>query len=470
MRKMGKHEAIKTRAPKRGRHEAPPVKPGAGEIIVMIALSAVITAVFALWAMKNTAYSLQAMISACVSAALFCVLALRFIPHWFSDWRCGLEAEREKGAKCGAITVFFAYLVLNAAVMAAAYAVHLAAGGEPGFKNALEIWRAADGIHYLDIARDGYLSTGSIDRLVQLVFLPGYPLAVRAVNFIVGDWLLSGLIVSSLSFAGAGAIFYKLALYETDRAGAARAAAIMAIMPGAFFFAAPMSESLFLLLAVTCAYLARKKKWLPACVAGGAAAFTRSLGLALLVFVLFELIADTVRQRRSFGRRFLQYVCLLIIPAGFGAYVYINYRVTGDPFKFLEYQSGHWFQRLGLFFNSAAYQTEYLAGTAAGGNFHDFFGLWLPNIVSSLAALLIMTAAVRRLRPSYTAFFIVYYVVAIGTTWLLSAPRYLAAMFVLPLALSALTKKSGVNSAVCAVLGAANLAYLVTFVLRWQVW
>ena len=74
------------------------------------------------------------------------------------------------------------------------------------------------------------------------------------------------------------------------------------------------------------------------------------------------------------------------------------------------------------------------------------------------------------MRPRYVAWFIGYYVVAIGTTWLLSAPRYLIACIPVPLALSIVAKgrKNEIAATVtCAVLA---LLYLCAFVLRWQVW
>ena len=83
--------------------------------------------------------------------------------------------------------------------------------GHPGgFWQTLDFWTCTDSRHYLDIARDWYLSEGSIDRLVQLVFLPGYPLLVRAVMGITGDALTAGLLASALCFAGAGVLLYRL--------------------------------------------------------------------------------------------------------------------------------------------------------------------------------------------------------------------------------------------------------------------
>ena len=140
-----------------------------------------------------------------------------------------------------------------------------------------------------------------------------------------------------------------------------------------------------------------------------------------------------------------------------------------DSFRFMEYQRVHWGQRLGWFFSTAAYQTEHAISSAASRP-TDFRGLWLPNILAQLISLVIMTAAAKRLRPSYTAWFIAYFAVAIGATWLLSAPRYLAALPALPAAMALLTEKKSAMRAFAALSLLCGLAYFAAFLLRWQVW
>ena len=73
--------------------------------------------------------------------------------------------------------------------------------------------------------------------------------------------------------------------------------------------------------------------------------------------LIFELVSAYLRggKRKSALPRFLW---ALLIPAGFGVYCYINYRVSGNPFKYMEYQSEHWGQNFGFFFGTAAYQLE----------------------------------------------------------------------------------------------------------------
>ena len=418
----------------------------------------VLAALFAIWC-RNNKPSNAGYAAAFVSACLFGALCLRFVPLWFKAWSGG---ERELGepvreSRGTYARVFFSVLLWDVVLIILVTAVRAFAGESIS----LEFWRCTDSQHYLAIAEDWYLSEGSIDRLVQLVFLPGYPIAVRLVKCLVGNYLLSGMLVSALCFALSACVFYKLMRLDMPREKALRALVFMCVFPGAFFYAAPMSESLFLLLSLCCVYYARRGKFLAACVFGALAAFTRSVGLALAVPVLFELAAQK--------KKIKHWLTLTIIPLGFAAYCYINYTVSGDAYKFMEYQQEHWNQSFGLFFNTAAYQTDYALDTLAKAP-KNFWGLWLPNLIALFDGAAIMLAGEKRIRSSYTAYFIAYYFVAMGATWLLSAPRYLLVMFPVSAALANVTEKRAAQVlayAVCLVLG---LGYLAAFALRWQVW
>lgn len=431
------------------------------ERIISVLGTIILAALFAGW-LCDTSSSGAGKIAALGSVVLFAALCLRFVPVWMQSWLNGEAIARKAECRRGiCVEIFISLIAWDLAIILLAYILRRVFGHAESFAQYLNFWTCIDSKHYLDIARDWYLSEGDMDRLVQLVFLPGYPLAVRAMNAIVGNYLVSGLAVSALCFGGAGCLLYKLLCIDVSHDTALRAIVLLCLSPAAFFFAAPMSESLFLLLCLACIYLTRRGKPLLACIFGALAAFTRSLGVVLIVPVLFELVATRAKAKN--------YFYLLIIPLGFASYCLINYQVSGDAFKFMEYQSEHWGQHLGLFFNTAAYQTDCLIHSTAG-KWRDALGLWLPNLLVAFLSLVLMTATVKKLRPSYTAFFIAYFVVAIGATWLLSAPRYLAAIFVPYLALAVLTESEKKYACLCAVSTIFLVLYFCAFVLRWQVW
>ena len=174
--------------------------------------------------------------------------------------------------------------------------------------------------------------------------------------------------------------------------------------------------------------------------------------------------------RRCVGLPILVVVGALLVPLGFAAYCYINWRVSGNPFQFLIYQREHWNQRTGLFFSTAAYQTDYFLRSLTSGDWRDALGLWLPNLIACFAALGLLAAAAPKLRASQTAWFLAYYIVAVGATWLLSAPRYLLVLLPVPLALAQCTRKRTANLVLTALSTLGSLGYLIAFALRWQVW
>ncbi len=466
---------------------------------VLSAAGALVLAVlFIVWLLDGTDRGAAEIAAAALCVLLFAVVGVRFVFRWTEDWqarrtgafseslrepfraasRAGEDAEISSPfpARSVLVKIFFAVLAGEIAALVLFWLIRLLEDGWMGFPEAMSLWTHLDVQHYLNIARDGYISGGDASRVVELVFLPGYPLAVRLFALIAGSEFLAGFIVSLLSIAGAGVTLYCLARLDMDHAGALRALKYALLLPGAVFFCGPMSESFFLLLSLSCVYLLRRKRWLAACVLGGLAAFTRTLGLVLLVPAAYELISDTLTarpggwDRRAVERRVWSFAALLVIPLGFAAYCVICWRVSGDPFKFLEYQREHWDQRLGLFFNTASYQTEHLLTRIGEGSVPGVMGLWGPNVLCVFGALALLIPGAKRLRPSYTAFFLIYFIIAVGPTWLLSAPRYLAAAFPLSLTLAFLTEDRRADSMCTAGLAVLFVLYDYVLVARWQVW
>ena len=429
----------------------------------------------ALWWTHSPGISPAGRVCALASAGLMTALCLRFVPVWLRFWSRGALPDHTPQPDDGpdvrtvCVKIFFALLLVDAAVLLCVFLLRRLLGYGESFTQSLQFWTCADSVHYLDIARDWYLSEGEWDRLVQLVFLPGYPIAVRVMALAVGNYLYAALLVSALAFAGAGCVLYRLLRLDFGHEGALRGLKYACIVPGAFFFTAPMSDGLFLLLSLACICLARRRKWALSCLLGALSSFTRSLGLTLFVPVLFEMARDCARSGPLTARRAARFLLLLLIPAGFGGYCLINYLVAGNPFKYMEYQRVHWGQNLGLFFNTAAYQLDN-AVSSLSRDIHVFLGLWLPNLLCSFCAPGVIFPCVKRLRASYTAYFIGYYTVAIGATWLLSAPRYLASLFPVTAALVCLSEGRRADLILTLLLAASWALYLAAFVLRWQVW
>lgn len=441
-----------------------------GFIICVLGLIALFC-MYVFW-MGSSNYSVWAYLIAMLSIVMFALVCLRFVPGWMHYWTPGRYSDSAEriGSEPQRIRpkILLGGLLFCLAVFALTYIIYIACGYSGTWASFRNFWTLTDSQHYLDIARDWYLSEGVIDRLVQLVFLPGYPIAIRIMHLLIPDWVLAGLLVSWLSFAGALSVCYSLLRLDYSHSAAMRAIKYLCIIPGSFFFVAPMSESLFLLLSLGCVYLARTKRYALGCLLGGLAAFTRSLGLMLFVPVCMELVHEAVNAPKG-RRKLLHFAWLLLIPAGFGVYCCINYQVAGNPFQYMIYQREHWGQGFGFFFATAAYQLDN-AIKCVPGNLSNFFGLWLPNLIFDIAALAVLVYTAKELRPSYTAWFIAYYVIAIGATWLLSAPRYMISLLPFFLSVSQLAKTPKRDTVLTAVCVPLWLLYEIAFVLRWQVW
>lgn len=457
-------------------------------LILTLSPIIILVGIFAYGAVTRPPARLISLFLGALVLILFIGLGIRFIPRWMEAWnglpeqdvlpRAGKRTNR-RSALHPVCRLLLALILYRLLIFAGAYAIQFFEKGYTGgLFNNMDLWSPTsfDARHYLSIAEHWYQPQGE-DRYL-LVFFPFYPVLVRMANFIFENYLVSGLFVSNVAAVFAGFVFYELALLDMDRDTACRSLKYLCILPAAFLFSAPLSDSLFLFFSVSCMYFARKKNYPAAGAAGFFCAFTRLLGVVMLAPVLFELIADLIRGSRLPRRQRADLVsrgignglALLLIPLGLGAYLLINQQVSGNPFQFLIYQQENWQQAPGWFFSTAQYQCDYLAAALEGNNLQQAYGLWLPNLVYLVGSLAIMIPAAGKLRPSYVAYFIAYYLVSMGATWLLSAPRYLTALFPLALALGTLTRKKiwdGLATILC--LGGL-VFYLYAFVMHWSVY
>ena len=138
---------------------------------------------YVLWLGRHS-YPLYARLSAFLSVVLFAALGLRFVPCWTVFWSPAGQPEpvpTPEPAYMG-LKLFGLLLALDALVLLASWPLRLALGYGESFSDALRSWRCADGVHYLDIARDWYLSEGSMDRLPEGVGFPRVALPVSQVG------------------------------------------------------------------------------------------------------------------------------------------------------------------------------------------------------------------------------------------------------------------------------------------------
>jgi hypothetical protein len=158
----------------------------------------------------------------------------------------------------------------------------------PGWHNSVDATVRQDTVWYLRLADRGWSQNDA-----SAAFFPLYPLTVRVVDAVVpGSTVIAALLVSNLAFLGALVALFALTAEAFGERTARRAIVVAAIFPTAFFFLAPYTESLFLLLSVLAFREARHDRWGRVAVFGGLAALTRSVGIVLVP----ALALDAVRR------------------------------------------------------------------------------------------------------------------------------------------------------------------------------
>lgn len=329
----------------------------------------------------------------------------------------------------------------------------------PGLHNAIEAWEREDAAWFLRIADSGYAEDDG-----SAVFFPLYPMAIRAVSWVIGDLLVAGLLVANLAFLAALLVMYSLAASELSEGTARRAVLYASLFPTSFFFFAPYSESLFLFLAVSAFWAARRKRWALAALAAALAALTRNVGLVLAPVLALE----ALHQRREDPDARLGPGLLASASVGLGTLAYLaTWKVrSGDWLAPLHLQS-QWlrswtppWRTLAEAIDQAFHQVGVFPG-----------GYWLVDLVVFAAALSIAVAGLRWLRPSLSAFALVCLAVPLFLPFtgraLLSVPRFVLVIFPLYLVLAEASERGRIPHAVIVGVGAAGLGLLTPLFLNW---
>lgn len=150
--------------------------------------------------------------------------------------------------------------------------------GAPPFLAGLLRW---DSQHYAYIAQHGY------DRL-HTAFFPLYPLLAHGLAALCGNVFVAGVLLSHLALLAALGYLYAFTRRLHGANAAQRATLYFAGAPGAVFFSAMYTESLFAALTAATLYHARGGQWTRAACAASLAAATRNTGVLLATVIVLE--------------------------------------------------------------------------------------------------------------------------------------------------------------------------------------
>lgn len=206
-------------------------------------------------------------------------------------------------------------------------------GGQFNYHIAPEVfaWANFDGEHYLSIAIFGY-------KEFEQAFFPIFPAVISFfAKPISSDFFslllnstLVGLIISNTSFLLSLLMLFKLIIMDFSKKIAFSTIVIYLLFPTSFYFGSLYNESLFLLLAVSSFYFARKKRWFLASILGFIASGTRVFGFLLLP----ALILEAYQQKEKISKTFW----IFFIPLGLILYMLYQYITAGDALAFYNLQ------------------------------------------------------------------------------------------------------------------------------------
>ncbi len=280
-------------------------------------------------------------------------------------------------------------------------------------------WDKWDAQHYLYLATHGYGTAGDTRNLIA--FFPLYPALISAVASVGLPARTAALLISNIAGIVAAILLYEVARVDADRKVAWRAAAFFTVFPTAYFLLVGYTEALFCALAFGSVLAARRHRWLWAGLLGGLAAASRLTGLALLPFLVIELLG----VRRALRSVWQLIVPPLLIGLGFFTYLLTNLLVLGDPLAFVTVQREHWSHSLAapwVGFADAvrgiSWRVPWEKLTVGGG-----------EIAGGIVAYATTTLSWLRLRPADAAYATVVTAMVTFLPFWLSIPRYLLGLY-----------------------------------------
>jgi hypothetical protein len=189
------------------------------------------------------------------------------------------------------------------------------------------------------------------------------------------------------------------------------------IFPTAYFLHIGYSESLFLALVLGSVLAARTGFWAVAGALGALACATRVNGLLLVPTLMMEAWLQYRVTRRINWR----WLWIGVAGLGTATYLFLNYRVTGDPFAFSKIMEVNWYKK----FN------------APWIGIHD---VWLRvphfNLTEGLTEFLFILFSFFCtawcwifLRPTYAVWMTLNWLLINSTSYVVSVPRYCLTLF-----------------------------------------
>jgi hypothetical protein len=224
---------------------------------------------------------------------------------------------------------------------------------ETGFMAGWVQWDS--GWYYL-LAEDGYGGPRVGDR--GAAFFPGYPLAMRAGEAVVGNPLLAGMVVTIASGLGSALLFWRWCRDRMVPTEAVVSLLVLLLYPYAYYlYGAVYSDALFLCATLAAFVALERDRPFVAGVAGAVATLARPVGLAVVLGLVLRAMERRgaltrprwlrLPTRIDAGALRLKDFGVLVSAVGMVVYSAFLWRRFDDPFWYANAQE-YWGHSFGL--------------------------------------------------------------------------------------------------------------------------
>lgn len=289
-------------------------------------------------------------------------------------------------------------------------------------------WANFDGVHYLDIARQGYTYDGR--------FFPLFPMLIHffSAPFGTSGYLFWGFLLSNAFFLIALIIVYRLLRLDYPKHISQWTLIYLLIFPTAFFFTSVYAESLFLLLLVSSFYLLRKKHYLASCITAALLAITRPVGIVMLPVIAYELF----KERKWKGVSLKNVLSLALVPIPLVLYAFYNLKKWGDALYFVHSQGTLNNSRVAgsiVLFPQTIYRYLKILATFSTHQYEWWIAV-LEFVTFFFVSWLLYQAYRKKVRFSYLIFALLAFLIPTQTGTFTGLPRYVLILFPIYIALS----------------------------------
>ena len=295
----------------------------------------------------------------------------------------------------------------------------------------LDSWHQWDASNYIRIATGGYTFWLENGEPTTLVFFPLYAWLIKLGYVIFRNYDVSAMVISTICYTIGILYMFGFVAGEYGKSVAYKAVLYLSIFPFGFFFGAMMPESVFLLTSSAFLYYLRKHNWYLVAVFGFLSSLSRMQGVLLLIPAGIEWL-ECYRPiekivKKNWKEFFSSLPMLLLLCSsliGTGIYLFINYLVAGDCFKFLQLQETVWNHHYEYVGSAVSRIFDYLFADSVSMSMK--VAVWLPEAVIVVLTVVLLLYGVNKHKPKYTLYLTAYTIISFSASYILSGGRYMS--------------------------------------------